>query len=60
MALLAVAVLISVTNERGFFTLILSPGPSLVLVVEINHEQRMLELNEEIPWVLIVIIFGLS
>ena len=57
MALLAVAVLISVTNLRGLFALILSPDSSLVLVIEVNHEQRMFELNEEVPWVLIVIIF---
>ena len=57
MALLAVAVLISVTNLRGLFALILSPDSSLVLVVEVNHEQGMFEFNEEVPWVLIVIIF---
>ena len=53
-------VLVTVTNERGFLALILGPGPSLVLVVEINHKKRMFEFYEEVPWVLIVVIFGLG
>ena len=53
-------ILVTVTNERGFLALILGPGPSLVLVVEINHKNRMFEFYEEVPWVLIVVIFGLG
>ena len=54
------AILVTVTNYRGFLALILGPGPSLVLVVEINHKKRMFEFYEEVPWVLIVVIFGLG
>ena len=54
------AILVTITNERSFFALILGPGPSLVLVVEINYKKRMLEFYEEVPWVLIVVIFGLG
>ena len=54
------AVLVTITNERGFFALILGPGPPLVLVVEINYKKRMFEFYEEVPWVLIVVIFGLG
>ena len=60
MTLLAMIVFVTVTNTRGFFALILGPGPTLELVVESNHEQGVLQFDKEVPWIfdLVILSFG--
>ena len=57
MTLLAMIVFVTVTNTGCFLALILRPGSTLELVVESNHEQGVLQFNEEVPWIFDLVIF---
>lgn len=58
MTLLAMIVFVTVTNTRCFLALILRPGSTLEFVVESNHEQGVLKLDEEVPWIFDLVIFS--